>query len=107
MTDNTKTPPTKKRRNRPPSVAFCSEHGRLDKVDEDGLCPSCGATSMGDAIDELIADHAQLRAERDQLRDALSELLEMCIPTSRLETTRGMDAMRAARAALSVEVKTK
>jgi len=42
-------------RKKPERVAFCPQDGRLRAVDQEGLCPHCGATCMGDEIDKLFA----------------------------------------------------
>lgn len=44
-----------------PQIAFCPDHGKLDEVDYDGCCPSCGASSMGPEFDKHWAEYESLK----------------------------------------------
>lgn len=34
--------------------AWCAEHGEIDRVDEDGCCPSCGGSAVGEGAERAL-----------------------------------------------------
>lgn len=57
--------------------AVCVEHGKLESVDEDGCCPTCGIDSMcygQRAIDRALEDHEHYAELRQIWTDAVSRL---------------------------------
>ena len=50
---------------------FCLECGVNVKVDEEGLCMGCGAVAVGAGVDRLAEEIKHLRAENEQLREAV------------------------------------
>ena len=51
-----------------PYITFCPECGWDVKVDEDGCCLVCGATSIGNAVDELAKEMRELQMFRVDLK---------------------------------------
>lgn len=55
--------------------AICPEHGRVERVDEDGCCTGCGCVAVGRGVDEILGEMATLLRERDEARESLAEEL--------------------------------
>lgn len=54
--------------------AWCPQHGRIDRVDEDGCCIGCGIDAMGAGADEAC----RLAEDNERLRETNRRLNRRC-----------------------------
>lgn len=67
--------------------AWCADCGRINCVDEDGLCTMCGNGAVGDGANEAIANADALEAAEAERDEALAEVARLregiaSVPTS-------------------------